>query len=112
ALGQITSKLEERFKIKILGPVRKFLGISVYDTDTCYFLAQHTTVRYALAAHNFEHMRPVAAPMDPESEDLVDLHQVGEALDQSTIRVMKNGSFSAKHIALRYHFIKDEVSKG
>ena len=34
--------------------------------------------------------------------------------NQSTIRTMKNEMMStaAKHIALRYHFIKDEITKG
>ena len=32
-LKSVTTKLEERFSIKMLGPVRKFLGITVHETD-------------------------------------------------------------------------------
>ena len=32
-LRDVTLKLEERFSIKMLGPVKKFLGIAVHETS-------------------------------------------------------------------------------
>ena len=36
-LRDVTLKLEERFSIKVLGPVKKFLGIAVHGTSQSYF---------------------------------------------------------------------------
>ena len=34
-LREATSRLEERFSIKMLGPVKTFLGIAVHETEFC-----------------------------------------------------------------------------
>ena len=36
-LQSVTTKLEERFSIKMLGPVRKFLEITVHETEKRFF---------------------------------------------------------------------------
>ena len=86
-LQSVTTKLEERFSIKMLGPVRKFLEITVHETEKRFFLLQQSMVNDALRTFNVEHVRTVATPMDAstdydnlESEELVDIHRVREAL--------------------------------
>ena len=36
-LRDVTLKLEERVSIKMLGPVKKFLGIAVHETSQSFF---------------------------------------------------------------------------
>ena len=86
-LRDVTLKLEERFSIKMIGSVKKFFGITVHETQQSYFLSQQSIICHALCAFNLEHVRTFTTPMDPntdyngtDSEELVDLHRVREAL--------------------------------
>ena len=42
-MRDVTLKLEERFSIKMIGPVKKFTGIAVQETSQNYFFfsAEH-----------------------------------------------------------------------
>ena len=86
-LCDVKLELEERFIIKVLGIVKKGSWYrSARDLANLFFLSQQSMICDALRAFNFEHVRAVTTPMDPntdyngtDSEELVDLHRVREA---------------------------------
>ena len=110
-LRYVILKLEERFSIKMLRPVKKFLGIAVHETSQSYFFSQQSMICDALRAFNLEHARTVTTSMDPnpdydgtDSKELVDLHRVREVL--GTLRWIANStcpdiayatSFASRH---------------
>ena len=86
-LRDVTLKLEERFSIKMLGSVKRFLGITVHETQQRYFSSQKGIICDALRAFIIKHVGTITTPMYPdteyngiESEELVYPHRVREAL--------------------------------
>ena len=57
------SQMKKEFEMSMLGELRFFFGLQVYQTDKGIFISQTKYIKYMLKRFNMEDSKPVSTPM-------------------------------------------------